>query len=845
MNNSYLDKFAIGTEYKDVVVPVKEIYRDENGWSIYIVKNEKECEFRIKGVFITPLNINHQYKVKGVISSFRNENDFKVKDIVPIRPKSKKSIILYLKTLKGLKSRADVIYETYGDEAIDVLLNRPDKVANDIKGIGIKIATNWSNQLQSCFESQDTISRLLELELTPKAAKKLYDEYKEEIIAKIETNPYFLINEVKGYGFDKCDRVARELGISPEDKFRVQEGIIYILKKASSEGHCYLPKHVLIDRTKSLLDIKLQYTEMKRFESTYREQESFEYFIGEKNKYIIQYEDLLQHINLYEAENKKKDKEAYRYVIHDISLESIEKAINELSKTKRIIVEEDEFVYLQKLYKSEVDTAYYVRDLADYKDIYSKNYVEEVLNKILKRDGIILEEMQRKACIDFNTSESGFYLLLGSAGTGKTFNLIKVLEVAKTIAKEKHNKALNISIFAPTGRASKIAALATKMPCSTIHKGLGWKEGGFEHNKYNKLDADIVICDESSMLDINLAKSLFEAIRRGSKVILMGDIKQLPSVGPGAVLKDLIDSNILRVVILNVIKRQGLLSGTVKYANTIIEDKMIPNSVDTGDAFYLERKGIRSIQNTVIQAAKNLINNKGYDFNDIQILIPQKTGSLGVYMMNFLLQKEFNNKDKGNKNKILATKFSAKPDESSKAVEFELYFTEGDKVINIHNNYSMQQYLKNGDNFIKTTQCGITNGETGVIEYIKIDKDQDGKITKKIMVKYDEFYCLYEDEFSDLQHSFALTTHKSQGSAWKAIIVPMDMRFFKLLDNNLFYTAITRARDFVCVIGDKKAINLAIRTHNAIHRYTRLSYRLKNSVYDDGEFSDKKNNLVV
>lgn len=272
---------------------------------------------------------------------------------------------------------------------------------------------------------------------------------------------------------------------------------------------------------------------------------------------------------------------------------------------------------------------------------------------------------------------------------------------------------------------------------------------------------------------------------------------------------------------------------------------MIPNSVDTEDAFYLEREGIRSIQNTVIQAAKNLINNKGYDFNDIQILIPQKTGSLGVYMMNFLLQKEFNNKGKDNKNKILATKFSAKPDESSKSVEFELYFTEGDKVINIHNNYSMQQYLKNGDNFIKTTQCGITNGETGVIEYIKIDKGQDGKVTKKIMVKYDEFYCLYEDDFSDLQHSFALTTHKSQGSAWKAVIVPMDMRFFKLLDNNLFYTAITRAREFVCVVGTKKAINLAIRTHNAIHRYTRLSYRLKKSIDDDRKFFDKGNGVVV
>lgn len=555
MSNSYLNKFAIGTEHKDVVIPVKEIYRDENGWSIYIVKNEKGHEFRIKGVFITPLNIKHQYKVKGIISSFKSENDFKVKEIAPIRPKSKKAIISYLKTLKGLKSKADIIYETYGDEAIDVLLNTPDKVANDIKGVGIKMATNWSQQLQSCFESQDTIARLLELELIPRVAKKLYDVYKEDIIIKIETNPYFLINEVKGYGFDKCDKVARELGISPADKFRIQEGIIYILKKASSEGHCYLPKDILIDRVKALLDIKLQYTEMKRFESTYRGQESFEYFIGEKNKYIIQYDDLLQHINSYEAESRKKTKELYRYAIHNIPLERLEKAIEELNETKRIVVEEDEFVYLKKLYKSEIDTAYYVKDLADYKDTYSKGYVEKVLNKILKKDGIILEEMQRKACIDFNTSESGFYLLLGSAGTGKTFNLIKVLEVAKEIAREKHNKALSISIFAPTGRASKIASLATKMPCSTIHKGLGWKEDGFEHNEYNKLDADIVICDESSMLDINLAKSLFEAIRRGSKVILMGDIKQLPSVGPGAVLKDLIDSNTLRVVILNVIKR--------------------------------------------------------------------------------------------------------------------------------------------------------------------------------------------------------------------------------------------------------------------------------------------------
>ena len=824
-NNSILDKFQIGTEYKDDIKIKKEIFRtEESGWSIYSVTNKKGFEFRVKGTFVVGLNINHEYKIRGVISNFKNTNDVKIQEIAPIRPKSKKAIISYLKTLKGLKTKAESIYEAFGDDSINILLNNPQRVADTIDKVGIKSTIKWSNQLKECFESQDTIARLLELELTPKAAKKLYDKYKDDIILKIETNPYFLASEVKGYGFEKCDRLAREIGIAPQDTYRIEEGIIHTLTEASFEGHCYLPKKELIAKVKELLDIKLTILEMKRCMYDFKGLETFKYTIGDANIYDLIYADLVNNYTLYNIEKNKIRKEKHRHMVYDIPIENVEKSIDTLVNYGRIVIEKD-CIYLRSLHKSEVETANSIKNLIKYNDIYSKKYVASIVDEITSKEGIILEEKQRQSCIEFNTSENGLMALIGGAGTGKSFTLSFIIKTHKEIAKRNGRKIPKIQIVAPTGKAAKVASEATKTNCLTVHRCLGWNSDGFEYNKDNLLDLDALICDESSMLDIHLGKAFFEAVSSNSKVIIMGDTKQLPSVGAGSVLRDILATELVRFIELNVIKRQGLLSGTVQFANNIIDDEMLPNSVNTNDAFFLEREDIVNIKKTTIQSVINLIKNKGYDFNDIQVLIPQRTGALGVYMFNYVLQKQFNPKPV-TKDNILACEFKAKPDEETDAIIYKLYFQEGDKVLNKNNNYSMVKYQKVKNQFIESSESGVTNGECGVIEYIKVEK-QGSKINKKIMVKFDDFYALYEDDtIASLEHSFAITIHKSQGSAWKAVIVIITTSAWIMLSNNIIYTAVTRARDFVCVIGSAKAVKKSIKTHTPNMRYTNLKERI-------------------
>lgn len=404
-----------------------------------------------------------------------------------------------------------------------------------------------------------------------------------------------------------------------------------------------------------------------------------------------------------------------------------------------------------------------------------------------------------------------------------------ILETAKRLYKKSlgRNKNLEIMVFAPTGKASKVASKSTGMDCITVHRGLGYNpQGGFEYNEDNPLQADIIVCDESSMLDISLARYLFSAIKAGTKVILMGDTKQLPSVGAGNVLKDLIESNIVRVITLNVIKRQGLLSGVIKNANNIIEGKMVRTYEDTKDAYVIKRQTIKGCQKAIVDSIKRLLQFNEYTLDEIQLLIPQRKGSLGTYLFNYLLQEEFN--PGNNNNKVLSKKFEARPDETSSSIEFKLYFKKGDKVIHIKNNYDIEHYIKlPTGHYKKIDKTGITNGECGVIEdIITIPGKQKGDETTRIIVRYEDIYVFYDDNFNELEHSYALTIHKSQGSAWKAVIIPVMTQHWNMLDANLLYTAWTRARKFGVIVGSEKALRHAIATHKSRNRYTNLKERL-------------------
>lgn len=322
------------------------------------------------------------------------------------------------------------------------------------------------------------------------------------------------------------------------------------------------------------------------------------------------------------------------------------------------------------------------------------------------------------------------------------------------------------------------------------------------------------------MIDIELGSNFVKAIQTGSKVIIMGDTKQLPSVGAGNVLKDLIECGLVKVITLNVVKRQGLLSGIVENANRIINSKMIYTS-KTNDFYVLERLKISEVQSCVKTSINRILTFPDYTIEEIQVLLPQRTGSLGVNMFNYLLQAEFNPYKGGER--VLKGKFEAKLNEASPISEFSLYIQKGDKVMHIKNNYSMKLYEKDLTGaFKEMRKTGITNGESGIVENVI----KTGKTSYRIIVKYDDYYVFYEDGVDELELSFATTIHKSQGSAWKAVVLPIVPQHTNMLSNNLVYTGVTRARDFCVVVGSTETMKRAINTHEVVKRYTNLQTKI-------------------
>jgi exodeoxyribonuclease V alpha subunit len=825
IKQNILESYKNNEKITKTAIPTFQImFREDSGFGIYICEDENEKQFSIKGTFISELVIGQTYSIEGNVTTYKGEKQIFVSKVKNVKPINKKGIIAYLQTLKGLKSKAELIYEEFGEKSIDILMEDPMQVAKAISGIGAKSVMNWKEQLDKMKDSQATISSLLGYGLSMTQSKKLYDQYKDDIVDRIEENPYFLALEVRGYGFDKCDRIARNIGHNPKSKFRLQEGIIHVLQESSSEGHCFLPLEELVQKSMNLLSVKLSFQEMTKLVAENSEKDSFEYKIGE-NKYIISYNELRKQLDLYSREKNPKKKEALRYVVVEITEDEIGDQLKEIAIQRRVVYEDGK-IYLSYLYVDEQKVANRVKLLAVESSFPNSIQLEKELENYLKNNKISLEEMQRKAVVEFAQYRGGFYVLNGSAGCGKTFTLKIILKILEMQYK-KNGKSFKVKVFAPTGKASKVATKSTGIECVTVHRGLGYNpQNGFTFNEEDPLEADVIVVDESSMLDITLMKHLLNAIAQGTKIIFMGDTKQLPSVGAGNVLHDLIESAIVKVVTLNVVKRQGSMSGIIRNANKIINGEMIETCEDTKDAYVLHRQTPEGTQKAILQSIKNILKFDGYTFEDVQVLCPQRTGLIGTYMMNYLIQQEFNRQEDGMK--VLNKKFQITIDQKKGVEMLNLYFQKGDKVIHIKNNYDMEWYVKGHFDYIKDDKAiGITNGECGVIEEIISFKDKNGDNVTRIIVRYEDKYVFYDDGFDELDHAYALTIHKSQGSQWKAVILPIMKQNFMMLDNNLFYTGYTRAELFNCVIGQPDAIAYAIKTHKSRDRYTNLNHKIR------------------
>ena len=819
-----LDKYVDNTDIeKTIVLRNETFYSESSGFGVYWCEDEDENCFTVKGTFISPLVVGQTYLVKGKIITYKREKQINVFTIKNARPINKKGIVAYLQSLRGLKSKAESIYDIYGEKSIEVLMDNPLDVARNIKGIGEKSVLKWQKQLLDMKDSQETMSNLLSFGLTINQAKKLYDKYGDKVVEKIQGNPYSLAREVKGYGFERCDRIAREISYNIKSPYRTQEGILFALEQASLSGHCFLPIDELIENSIDLLNIKLTISEMITLSKS--KEKEIEYILGGQ-RYLISRNDIIENIKAYKKRDiRKKNTDNYRYTVVKFKREEIVSGIKVLSLQKVIVVEEDR-VYLKHLYYAEQLVAYYIGEIIKNEKELNVNISEELSNYCKDRN-IELEFMQKKAVLDFTKTSGGLCILNGSAGCGKTFTLNIILEMIERQFKKQDEKA-KIMVLAPTGKASKVASKSTGRNCMTIHRGLKYSPmGGFEFNGRNKINVDVVVVDETSMLDIELAKNLFAAIPNGAKVILLGDTKQLPAVGAGNVLKDIIDSNKTKVITLNVVKRQGAESGIIRNANRIIEKKKIYSCEDTKDAYILTRETPREVQNTIIQSIKRIQVSMGYSLEDIQVLCPQKTGTIGTELLNYLLQQSFNPKDYPDKFLNKRIKIKASPDDRE-FTTLKLYFKKGDKVIHIKNNYNAPWMIKKCGEYIKTDEFGITNGECGVIDNITERINEDGEKEKILAVKYDDKYILYTKEnINELEHAYALTIHKSQGSEWKAVIIPIMYQNYIMLDNSLFYTAYTRAEEFNVVIGQERAINHAIRTTKSRNRYTNLKNKIK------------------
>ena len=609
----------------------------------------------------------------------------------------------------------------------------------EVKGISIRRAMEISASFESKSASRQAFSFLQQYGISNVMAQKIYDRYKDGLYDIIRTNPYRLSEDIDGIGFKTADRIAAEAGIDPGSAFRIRSGICYALLTAEGDGNICLPEDELSSRAQELLNAG-----------------------GD---------EVREQIDYLSVERKLIRKKAGQAVM----------------------------VYSASGYQAEEECAKRLIEL-DTKDGTDSSILFEEIKSLEKRNNIELEDLQREAVA--KAISEGLLILTGGPGTGKTTAINLILHYFTS-------KGMDIMLTAPTGRAAKRMTEATGYEAKTIHRllgvngGIDGKTAGFEHDSDAPLETDVIIVDEMSMVDIFLFRSLLRAIARGTKLILVGDEDQLPSVGPGTVLKDIIASGAFSVVTLSKIYRQSEAGDIVMNAHAIREGREIKLSRDSKDFFFLERSDAEEIIAGIIYLVqKKLPPYVGCTSDEIQVMTPMRKGILGVENLNMRLQAAFN------------------PPSSLKA-EIEagnVIFRRGDKVMQVKNDYQLEWEISSRG-MVLDKGTGIFNGDVGVITDVS-----SGALT----VRFDDGRTAeYKNEaLSELELAYAITIHKSQGSEYPAVIMPLLSGPQMLMNRNLLYTGITRARSCVVIMGKKTTVDEMIANTNEQTRYTGLRERI-------------------
>ena len=721
------------------------IFRNaENGYTIFeLVSGEEELTCR--GTFAY-LNEGDFVSVEGqMVEHPIYGTQLQVTSYELRPPEDVVAIQRYLGSgaIKGIgETMAARIVQKFGADTFRIMEEEPERLA-EIKGISERKAREIAIQVEDKKELRQAMIFLTQYGIGNSLAVKIYTRYGPQMYGIMQENPYQLAEDISGVGFKIADEIASRIGIHTDSDYRIRSGILYVLLQAVGEGHTYLPRQELVRRGAEVLGV---------------EESGIEIQLGNlciDRKLIIKLE------------------------------------------------EEEERVYAAAYYYMELNTAKMLHDL-NVPYAYDEAASMRRLEKIEDHAGMELDELQREAVL--GAVKNGVFLLTGGPGTGKTTTINAMIRYFES-------EGLDIMLAAPTGRAAKRMTETTGYEASTIHRMLelmggpdNGEKGSFLRNEENPLETDVIIIDEMSMVDLPLFHALLKAVLVGTRLVLVGDKDQLPSVGAGAVLKDLLQSEKFPTVMLNKIFRQAGESDIVVNAHKINRGEQVLLDNKSMDFFFLKRQD----PNVIISVLLTLIQKKLPKYvdatpYDIQVLTPTRKGLLGVERLNGILQQYLNPPEKDKKEKEHAG----------------VIFREGDKVMQIKNNYQLEWEIKNRYGLPIDRGMGIFNGDMGIIKEMNL-------YAETMTIEFDD--CR-EVEYSfkqleELELAYAITIHKSQGSEYPAVVMPMWPGPRMLMNRNLLYTAVTRARRCVTMVGSDETFYQMAENINEQTRYSGLKERL-------------------
>lgn len=736
------------------------IYRNtENGYTVFELIADGE-EITCVGSFQAidegeGLELSGGYVEHAVYGS-----QFKVESFVETVLEDEQSIERYLGSgaIRGVgPSLAARIVKKFGRDTFRIVEQEPERLA-EIKGISERRAMEIGAQMEEKKEMREAMIYLQKYGITNTLAMKIYQTYKEEVYHILEENPYRLAEDIDGIGFRRADELAARIGIHTDSDFRIRSGILYTLQLAAADGNTCLPKAQLEEKAAQLLGLSVEYVSIQ---------------------------------------------------------------IPNLAMERKLVikqVQEEAFVYASVFYYAELSCARMLADLnvsLAPEGGFLPSEEEKVLHdieKLARGLGIELEALQLGAVLE--CVRNGIMILTGGPGTGKTTTINTIIHYFAA-------EGMDILLAAPTGRAAKRMTEATGYEARTIHRllelsGLPDENGSgsislsrarFERNADNPLEADVVIVDEMSMVDIQLFQSLLKAISPGTRLVLVGDVNQLPSVGPGQVLRDLIESRAFPVVELKKIFRQAGESDIVVNAHRINEGKEIALDNKSRDFFFLERDNVQVIYKHMILLIREKL--PGYVHAgpfDIQVLTPMRKGNLGAETLNGILQAWLN----------------PKADSKKEYQSADALFREGDKVMQTKNNYQLEWEVVSRYGIAVDKGVGIFNGDMGIVREID-------EYARNLTVEFDEHRRVtYSfEQTSELELAYAITIHKSQGSEYPAVIMPLLGGPRMLFNRNLLYTGVTRAKGCVTILGSRQVVQDMIRNESEAKRFTGLDVRIR------------------